>query len=446
MRAILSILVASGGLLLFLAGLCLPWFALPVGFAADGTLILRDASATWLWKSGCLAVLAGTLGWWFFRKSSAPFHGKLAAIFASVLPFLLWYPQAVIVRDEITSGDAAWLQQQFDNITWLGGDIYRGHSERPVPDGMGLWAQDPPNRLAVFRPPMVGSFSLGIAEIPDLVWWFGYNPAFSQFAGRGWFLSVFGMLFLLIGTFGWGQRGIERGQRRHLLRGTAVALSGSLVVIFGFTLGPLIYGAHALRQARVDSMSWQAQAALDDLHAACNRLPALAVDSSVILQRGALHRQLGQGEEPAAKLHEAWLLFDQGYGARSAALIETLLAQGAALTPAERREALRGLLRGAIDDLNSSRITEARRKFRVLLELNPICLQGWFHYQLVCLQSGDLEANRFAARRVGKLALAYLRTERRGILAASQGLLAQGETRAGNTEAAVAARKLSQGR
>ena len=446
MRAVFSILIAGGGLLLFMLGLCQPWFALPAGFESNGTLVLRDAPATLWWKCGCLAVTAVTLAWIVFRKRSGGLHGRLTAIFAAVLPFLLWYPQAVIVMDESTSGDSAWLQQQFDNLTWLGGDIYRGHSERPVPDGMGLWAQDPPNRLAAFRPPMAGTFSLGIAELPDLIWWFGYNPAFSQFSARGWFLCVFGMLFLLTGSFAWGQRAAAAGGRRQLMRGTAIALSASAAVVLVSAMLPVILGGRALRQSRESAMLWQPEAALVALDSACARMPALRLDSGVIYQRGSLLRQIGRTEEPSAKLHEAWLLSDKGYGPRSSALIEELVSQGGALTVSERREALRSLLREAVNDMNSNRLTEAKRKFRLLLEENPVCLQGWFHHQLASLQSGDIVANRHAAARVESLTKAYLRKEKRGIVAASQAMLAQGETRAGNTEAAVAARQRSQGR
>lgn len=439
-------LMAAGGLLLFLPGLCLPWFSLPIGFGPDGALILRDAPATLWWKCGCLAVIAGTLAWMIFRKKRIGLHGKLTVLFAVILPFLLWYPQAVIVMDDATSGDSAWLQQQFDNLTWLGGDIYRSHSERPVPDGMGLWAQDPPNRLAAFRPPMAGTFTLGIAELPDLIWWFGYNPAFSQFAARGWFLCVFGMMLLLTGSFAWGQRGSVRGQRRDLMRGTAIALATSSAFVLLLSMLPVIFGGRSLRQAREEAMSWQPEAALQELETASNRMPALRLDSGMIYQKGSLLRQLGRREEPSAKLHEAWLLSEKGYGPRSSALIEELISQGQSLTISERREALRGLLRGAINDMNSNRITEAKRKFLLLLDANPACLQGWFHYQLACLQSGDIEANRLAAMRVEALTSAYVRKEKRGIVSASQAMLAQGESRVGNTEAAVAARQKSQGR
>lgn len=446
MRAICSMLMAVGGLAVFFLGLCLPWFSLPTGIDSDGSLILSDAPATLWWKCGCLAVVGGTFVWLVFRKKREGLHSKLTSLFAAILPFLLLYPQYVTVMDEKVSGDSAWLQQQFDNLTWLGGDVYRGHSERPVPYGMGLWAQDPPNRLAAFRPPMAGVFSLGIAELPDFVWWMGYNPAFSQFSGRGWFLCVGGMLLLLIGSFSWGQRSDVGGQRKALMLSTAVSLCLSSIVAITMALIPVISGGRALRQAQAASTNWQARVALDRLEVACDRMPALRLDSGVIFQRGSLQRQLGWKGEPSARLYEAWLLSDKGYGVRSSLILDELLRNSKDIPVAIRREALRGLLREAVNDMNASRITEAKRKFKQLLGHEPVCLQAWFHYQLAALQTGDIEVNRLAAARIQVLTGSFFRKEKRGIVAASQAMLAQGEASAGNTEAAVSARRKSQGR
>lgn len=446
MRAICSILMAVGGLLLFFLGLCQPWFSLPVGIGSGGEVLLRDVPATLWWKCGCLVAIAAVFSWVIFRKNRAGMHVALTGFFAAFLPFLLWYPQQVTVMDESASGSSAWLQQQFDNLTWLGGDIYRGHSERPVPDGMGLWAQDPPNRLAAFRPPMAGSFSLGIAELPDLVWWLGYNPAFSQFSGRGWFLSVGGMLLLLAGSFAWAQRGGASGQRGALFRRTGICLGISSFIVLFLAMLPVISGGRALRQARAEATTWQPQAALEHLEIACERMPALRLDTGVIYQRGSLLRQLGRASEPSAMLHEAWLLSDKGYGARASAILEELLEKNEETSIAERREAMRGLLREAINDMNSSKSTEAKRKFRRVLEIEPVCLQAWFHYQLAALQSGDISSNRLAAARIQVLSDSFFRKEKRGIVAASQAMLAQGEARIGNTVSAVAARRKSQGR
>jgi len=446
MRVFCSIFSILGGLALVAIGLLKPWYALPLDFYSNQKLVLRDASITIWWKGGCLLIAGVSMGWAKIKNSTLGLRGILTVGFAVMLPLALWYPQAVIMHDVALSGDAAWLQQQFDTLTWLGGDIPRGHSERPVPNGFGIWAQEPPHRLAAFRPPLFGSFSLGIAEVPDLIWWLGYNPAFSQFVTRGWIFFVLGILLTLVGCFGWDQYHQRNGQRRSLLHRTALALTGSAAIVLALAILPVILGGRALRRARDLTQSWQSQPALESLDAAGRWMPALRFDTGVVLQRGALQRQLGNSNLPAARLHEAWLLSDQGYSARATAIIDDLLAHPQSLDANERREALRALLRSAIDELNSSHLADARRHLDILLDQQPVCLQGWFHSQLVALESGDLGANRQAAQRVEALSKAYLRMESRGIVAASQWMLAQGELQSGNPESTVTARQRAQGR
>jgi hypothetical protein len=253
-------------------------------------------------------------------------------------------------------------------------------------------------------------------------------------------------MLILVGAFGWGQRSEESGKRRSLLRGTAKGFLASAFVILILAFLPIILGGRALRKARVHTLAWRPKAALETLILAEKRMPALSIDTGVILQKGSLERQLGNDDCPSALLQEAWLTFEKGNHQRSGEIVDKLIREPEKLTPAQRREALRSLLRCAVDDLNSSRLTGASQRFKILLEQQPTCLQGWFHYQLASLQLGNLEANRLAAQRVELLCSTYLRKESRGIVAASQGMLAQGELSAGNTEEAVAARQKAQGR
>ena len=446
MRTTIQILTILCGIGLFTAGLISPWFALPSGFMPDHTLVLADAPATIWWKAGCVLAAAFLMASMKWAWNLTGIRSMLVVGFAVMLPLALWYPQAVIVHDEVVSGDAAWLQQQFDSLTWLGGDIPRGHSERPVPNGFGLWAQEPPHRLAAFRPPLFGSFSLGVAQVPDLIAWFGYNSAFSQFVARGWIQFVLGILLILAGLFSRHQQSMLDGERKVMLGHAVIALAGSSGVVIALAIFPVMIGGQELRKAKYLTQSWQAKPALVALNSAEKWMPALKFDTGVILQNGALLRQLGLPNPPPAKLHEAWLLADQGYSRRSIAIIEELLEHPQTITTSERREALRTLLRVAVDEINSSNLTEARRHLKILLDHQPVCLQGWFHLQLLALESGDLGANRLAALRVDSLANAYLRKESRGIVAASQWMLAQGEMQSGNHEATVIARQRAQGR
>jgi hypothetical protein len=446
MRTTLQILTILCGIGLFAVGLISPWFALPSAFMPDHKLVLIDSPVTVWWKVGCVLTSAFLIAGMKWAWNLTEIRSLLVVGFAVMLPLALWYPQAVIVHDEVRSGDAAWLQQQFDSLTWLGGDVPRGHSERPVPNGFGLWAQEPPHRLAAFRPPLFGSFSLGVAQVPDLIAWFGYNSAFSQFVARGWIQFVVGIFLILAGLFSWHQQGVLESARKVMLRQAVIALASSSVLVIVLAILPVMIGGHELRNARDLTQSWQAKPALSALNSAQKWLPALRFDTGVILQSGALLRQLGIPLPPPAKLHEAWLLSDQGYSRRSIAIVEELLDHPQNLTTSTRREAFRTLLRVAVDEINSSNLTEAGRHLKTLLDHQPICLQGWFHLQLLALESGDVGTNRLAALRVDSLANAYLRKESRGIVAASQWMLAQGEMQSGNHESTVVARQRAQGK
>lgn len=192
------------GVLMLLAALAAKWMAVPTGGGE-----VRDVAATPWWKAALLAglVTAGLLA------LCSRVRGALRML-ALLVPLVLAFPQAVIVGDEDTSGDLAWLQQQHDSITWLGGDVFLAHGMRYQGSAPSVDLEDPPMRLAAFRPPMVPPWSLGIAELPDLVWWFGYNPAFCQFAAKGWVLSWLGLLMVICGLLGWRRRDDETGSRR----------------------------------------------------------------------------------------------------------------------------------------------------------------------------------------------------------------------------------------
>jgi hypothetical protein len=431
--------------MIFLFGMTRSWFKLPIGFDAQEKLIMLEPDATLWWKWLCLGcvLLIAVVAWRY--RNSGRIKDLISMGFAALLPLILLYPQRVIIHDDYISGNAAWLQQQFDNLTWLGGDIPRAHSERPVPDGLALWAQDPPNRLAAFRPPLVRVTALGISDLADLIWWLGYNPAFTQFIGYGWILVLVGDLMIVIGLFAVGERQETTGERKKLLKHSAYALIISSTVIGAVAMYPFVMGGSELLNVRTLTRSWKAEPALQSLDRAQIYMPALRFDTGVIHQRGSLCKHLKKGDSPATKLFEAHWLLSQGYPRRSAVIVEDLVYQDKGISIAEKRETLRSLLRAAVDDLNSNRISEAKRRLILLLEKDPVCLQGWFHYQLAALQSADLEANRLAARRIEVLSKSFHRKESRGIIAASQGMLAQAESRLGHTSETVIARQRSQG-
>ncbi|MFT6861920.1 MAG: hypothetical protein ACJAVK_000473 [Akkermansiaceae bacterium] len=430
------------GFLMVVASLVLPWFVLATGWAESGDLVTRDARATRWFRVGLIVMLGALFfGGLILRKKGVL---NMVVVWAAVvLPVILWFPQWVIVHDSETSGEAAWLQQQHDNLTWLGGDVYRAHSERAIEGGMALNMQDPPLKLAAFRAPMVGVTSVGIAEVPDLIWWFGYNPAFSQFAGKGWFMAWMGVLFIGMGGFGF-LRGSEGKRRRALLKQAALtggAVTG-IVAIAGFV--PVWAAGSALTKARTQTLAGDWQPAIASLDRAEQWMPALAFDTGIIFQRGRLESLMG-GSGPCAKIYQVWELERAGHGGRAELLLEDLELKRELLPRVWARELSRSWLRVAVDDFNSGKVGKAGARFDLLYEKEPVALQIGFHRQLISLQKDVVVENRECRERIEKVYKTFLRREKKGVIAASWWILSQGELTAGNEMKALEARRKSKG-
>lgn len=489
MARIAALGIFGVGLLLMALGLRESWFTLPCGWLPDGTADLRDTGVTKyfklgllfalaLWSLGCLlllvrsllrtpayerpawrrfslrprAILASLRQLWNFLldliagRVPAVLHHLLAWSFLwamAVFPLVWWYPQWVIVQDVETSGDAAWLQQQHDNLTWLGGDVFRAHSERYNEIQLSTNMQDPPIFLAAFRTPMDSLTSLGIEEIPDVVWWFGLNPAFSQFVGRGWFVSWMGAAAFGLGAFGLLKQMPNKG-RRKLLKSAGLVVTASVALLVSSALVPVLNASKSLRAAKEAALNGDYQTCLNEISTAQKWMPALRFDTTLILQQGRIETLLDQ-DLPCAKIYQIWQLESEGYGGRAKNLLQTLEADRHSLPREWQRELSRTWMRVTIDDFNAGRLSEAHRQFTNLCQIEPTAIQARFHNQLTSLQTGEVELNRKRRQELEDLYKPYLRKDKRGVLATTWLMLAQGEWNAGNMTAAAEARRQSKG-
>jgi hypothetical protein len=100
-------------------------------------------------------------------------------------------------------------------------------------------------------------------------------------------------------------------------------------------------------------------------------------------------------------------------------------------------------MQAAINDVNSGRMTDGRRRMEELCEREPVALQARFHLQLLTLQGADVERNRRCRDEIEALYKTFQRKDKKGVLAASWLMLAQGELAAGNIAAAAEAREKS---
>ncbi len=486
------------GLLLMALAFKENWFTLPQGWEADGSATVRDSPVTkyfkvgflltltiWIlgfvliiWRQGpsffrnwkgerlrrkaeqeeligswpkrllkqILRALGDSLSTISFGKVPPIIHSFLAWSFLwamAVFPLLWWYPQWVIVQDADTSGDAAWLQQQHDNLTWLGGDVFRAHSERYNEVQLATNMQDPPIFLAAFRTPMDSLITLGIEEIPEVIWWFGLNPAFSQFVGRGWFVAWLGTCAFGMASFGLLKQMPDKGRRR-LLKQAGVAVSLSSLVLLISALTPVLNASRNLREARVATLNGDYQDSLQLIGAAQSWMPALCFDSSLILQRGRIETLLSH-DTTCARLYQIWKLEQQGHGGRAKEILQDLEEERAQLPREWQRELSRTWMRVTIDDFNAGRLSEAHLQFGKLCEVEATAIQARFHHQLTSLQVGDLALNRRRHLEIEQLYGPYLRKNKRGVISTSFLILSQGEWNAGNMTAAAEARRQSKG-
>ena len=338
-------------------------------------------------------------------------------------------------------GDAAWLQQQHDTMTWLGGDVYRAHSERSIGWGQGVNAQDPPSRLALYRPP---EGTMNLARLNDWIWWLGYGPSFTQFVGKGWFYSLAGAGLLLICVFGYSWRR-DTSQGRKLLRWLSLQ-SGILVVLLLFiAVLPVILSKFALQQARDELSKGEYQKCYDRIIRAGNYLPTLWCDTGVMRQMGYLEYRLQRDSEGYVDLYQIYQYERDGYYQRARQILIELSERYDALPQAVQREVLRQHLRVAINEINSNREQHALERLDFIMQRYSCAIQALFHAQLIELKLGNLEGVKERHHKLLNIYRGIKSKNKRGVLAVSYLLLAQAELEAGNTAEAAEARRKSKG-
>lgn len=435
--AALGTLMAGAGLLLI--GLLSPWMTIPVGMA-EGEVVVRDAGATLWWKVALVAGLALAVTVGLFPANRERGCRRSLRVTVLLIPVLLAFPSAVIVHDEETSGHLAWLQQQHDSMTWLGGDVFLAQGLRYQQTMPVIDLGNPPQRLAAFRPPTVAPWSLGIAEMPDLVWWLGYNPAFCQFVARGWVAALLGVVVVLVGWMGWRRRDDEVGSRAgdfKVAGGAFVAGTGLWLLA---ALAPVLAASHFLREARREALDDRPREARADLERACAFMPALRCDTGVIEQLGRLDLACGETDSMRAELSRARSLRDDSYRFRAAVVVDDLWRRPAP-SPSLGRELSRMMLALAVEDANSGRVEEARARLERLCERERAAIQPRFYLQLLSLHGGQIELNRRCQTEVAGLYRPFQRKEKKGVLSASWLILAQGELAMGRVAEAAAARQ-----
>ena len=103
---------------------------------------------------------------------------------------MVWQP-------ELTAR-ATWLHIQHENLTWFGGDLFRGQELQANPTQMRTYLSDSPRQVAVMKLPAWKWSETGLHQLGSLLEWLGYTNTFCQFVGSGWSLAVAGTFCLAL--------------------------------------------------------------------------------------------------------------------------------------------------------------------------------------------------------------------------------------------------------
>ena len=338
-------------------------------------------------KPGCMTVFQAVMAIglmamilsWLWKRHWTIVSTLIASILCSVT---LAFPYFVMLRSPVVSAEASWLQSQHDNLLWIGGDIHNNAEFAHRGWKSKTYLIDLPQQLSVVRLPSWSPWEMGLDRCEDLLLWLGYSNAFCNFVGMGWVMAMIGSSLLLLcslqrdGIFEFGRAGL------------ALSFFTACVVLaagVGWSL-PFRASQHINRSAELSSQRQFAES-LAQLQKAVSLLPVLAQDTYYIAQRGTLEKELGQ-QTDYTRLRDGIKLerdgrYDQAYSAISS-LVESD-------NPAIRREALRGVMRFAIQDYNSARFELSHDRFWVVIRHQPCNMKLLYLMQLQGIREGRPE-------------------------------------------------------
>ena len=373
---LLRLVIVAAGIGLVAASLFQNWFDIPAAgsLALSFDDIVRQAPDCQIWFQAIVAI--GTL---LLLLTTVFIKQRLAStLLACTLLFIpLTFPYFVMLRSPVLAADASWLQMQHDNLTWLGGDIY---SEAAA--GSNSWKAkvywvDPPRQVSVAPIPDWSVFEIGLDKTEDVLVWLGYSNTFCQFARTGWFCAVMGLFLLTLATV------LTPTSTNFQRAGYGIALLGLLIFVSSACAlsGPFRAHQH-LELAAKESSSRNYEASLQKLESCVELFPVLSQDSNYTSQRGLLESRLGQNSD-YARLHQAGRLESSGRYDQSFEIWNALCQSD---IPALRREALRAILRFAVQDYNCNRIDLARQRLQFILSHQPGNVKVVHYLQIISVR------------------------------------------------------------
>ena len=375
----IALLLSGTGLLI--SGLCQNWFDIPVpknNLANDDHQISRVAPTcqpvfqviTGI-GLGCLLVLQ------CIRKRWSTLCTLIAC---SMILVGLAFPWFVMLRSPEIAADAAWLQMQHDNLTWLGGDINTAAESGQKAWKSKVYFVDPPRQIAVAPLPGWSAWQVGLDKLDDILVWLGYSNVFCQFARPGWFHSLIGsVLLMLISLTGPAQLNVRRAGFA-ILYSFVMILAG---VVFAMQ-GP--FGAKPTLQRAMEATGrGDYQQAREQLELCGRQFPVLRQDTYFIRQLGLIEFRLQRSTDHArlyqATEHDSYGRYEQAFQ-----IWRSLCdSEDAAI----KREALRAVQRFATQDYNAGRLIPARERLELVLQHQPANVKAVYFLQILAIREND---------------------------------------------------------
>lgn len=389
MPTLLSFLAGALGALLLALALVFPWFSVPVDFV-NGTVCRAYPPGTLLFKFACLAA-GGGAAWSFVGSAQA--RQRAAQGLALLLAALFFFPCCVMAWSPTVAAQASWLQSQHENLSWLGGDIYNAQEYRDSEAKQEVYVADPSRQVGVFKLPNWTPQAVQWGRFPEMVEWLGYSNRFCEFVNKGWFLALGGTVLLLTALCR-DRQAADLRLARQVTRLTLAATAVGLVL----ALTPPMMAAMALTRAREAIFRGDYARSRDCLRTAARWLPVIRQDTYYVAQRGLI--DIAQGmDSPPARLQIAIGMEQNGFYTQARHAFLQLIAATPQESP-NHREAVRGLLRAAIHELNAGDNPGAATLLEQVLEEEPCNLKANYTLQLALLRLGEFQALKAWADRM----------------------------------------------
>lgn len=437
MPAFLAVVTGVLGYALLCAAALLPWFRVPEAQMINGgvTIVGAEPHVTILFKALCLLTVAAIALARRFTRSRI----VMARLITLLLVALLHFPYCVMVWSPAVATQAAWLQAQHESMSWLGGDIYGEQEIKDVDFKRHVDVADAEMTVAAFPLPAWSISTFQWSRLPELVESLGYSNRFCQFVSKGWFVALAGAAFALVPLCR-GARGF-RFPVFHAIGRTGLT---SLVAAVALALTPIFVTGAILAASREAAQRGEYEASWQALQRAARMLPAIQEDTDFLIQQGILEARLGQ-PTAAAALYRATILDRQGSSAPAREAFNALVANEPA-DSAVHREAVSALLRSSIRALNSGQAEEAVATLACVLAHDPCNVKALYTLQLACLRTAQLKRVPPLVARMHGVYRFFTTKTKAPVIASAYENAALAEYQGGQTDEALALRRVSMGR